>query len=718
MFSFSPERCRTPLAATLALAALMALNACGRMPAAAPSPAPAPAPATAPTAAAAAASAPASAPAKEPPGAAPAATRQQVLEQGDGKFIRQSSGPPPVRRAPQGDITLNFQNTEIKEFIRAVVGDAMKSSYMIDPELSGRVTLETVRPVTQAELPGILEEALDMHNVVMVAADDGYRFLSRNSPAAGRLSAQSIQGNVEGYGIRIVPLQFIAAQEMQKILAPFLAEQGELRVDKKRNLLILSGARRQLALAQETIDIFDVDWLRGMSVSLYLPAHVDPKALERELGTIVNALDGGSSKDLFGGMARTAAIERLNALLLIAATPAVLREIESWLRRLDQPSERVGRQLYVYNLENAKATELGGTLNQIFKSAASGNGKTADSPAVELAPGLAPARIGGDPGRMLPPGEAGAATDNPGLALAAAGNIEIIADDVRNALVILATPHDYKMAAAAIKKLDIVPLQVLIEASILEVSLSNQLSYGVEWFFKNTVQAGEGRGGRGTLDLGAAGIAALAPGFSYTIVDSADQVRFALNLLESETDINMLSAPSIMVLDNQTAKINVGDEVPVPARQSISNNDPAAPTVNEVSYRQTGVKLSVRPRVNSSGLVTMEIKQEVSSAVGTTSSDIDAPTIQQRQIESTVAVHSGNTIILGGLIREVESGDRSGVPVLHRLPLVGKLFGGTGNDASRAELLVLLTPRVIKNPADARDVMDEFRRKMKSITLP
>jgi general secretion pathway protein D len=220
---------------------------------------------------------------------------------------------------------------------------------------------------------------------------------------------------------------------------------------------------------------------------------------------------------------------------------------------------------------------------------------------------------------------------------------------------------------------------------------------------------------RGALDLGAAGIGALAPGFAYTVIDSADRVRFALNALATKSNVEVLSSPSLMVLDNQTATINVGDEIPIPTRQSTSNLDPSAPTVNEIAFRQTGLTLTVTPRVNNSGLVTLDIHQEVANAAVTTTSSIDAPTIQNRRVESVVAVNSGDTIVLGGMIQDHKGGGSSGIPFLHRIPVIGKAFGNTTKNSSRTELLVLITPRVVRNADEARDVADEFRRKLKLI---
>jgi general secretion pathway protein D len=326
------------------------------------------------------------------------------------------------------------------------------------------------------------------------------------------------------------------------------------------------------------------------------------------------------------------------------------------------------------------------------------------------------ARVG--PGGPPAPG-APAANARPageGISIAQGGKIEIMADDVRNALVILAAARDYRMVESAIRKLDTVPLQVMIEASVVEVTLIDDLSYGVEWFFRGTVSKdGETSRTRGQLDLGAAGIGALAPGFAYTVIDSADRVRFALNALATKSNVEVLSSPSLLVLDNQTASINVGDEIPIPTRQSTSNLDPSAPTVNEIAFRQTGLTLTVTPRVNNSGLVTLDIHQEVANAAVTTTSSIDAPTIQNRRVESVVAVNSGDTIVLGGMIQDHKGKGESGVPFLHKIPVIGKAFGTTSKQASRTELLVLITPRVVRNADEQRNVADEFRRKLKLI---
>lgn len=628
--------------------------------------------------------------------------RLSLREQATTGFLDTAPSPTRSDAAGDGGINLNFQDTDLREFAQVILNDVLNENYVIDGNVQGSVTLNTARPVRPDTALGLLEDVLAMHGAALIRQGDLYRIAPKQQ-AAGQLSPAPGEAGTGGYSVRVIPLTYLAAEDMQTLLEPFMAEGANVRIDARRNLLVVSGTQREITALEEAVALFDVDWLRGMSIGLYPLDHVTPGALKAELDAVLNALDAQEGEDPLGGLVRIVTLERLQSILLVGSTPAALREAETWLQRLDRAGEGVDKRLYVYHVQNAKANELGAVLGRIFNvsSRAGLPGGTRANLPLTL------------PHTQSDGSDAGLDAD--GLALSDSQPIEIIADAMRNALVVLARPQEYKLVLAALTELDRAPLQVLIEASIIEVSLKDELDYGVEWFFKNNFERGNVEGGRGALDLGAAGIAATAPSFSYTVLDNADQARIALNALEQETQVNILSSPSLMVLDNQTAFINVGDEIPVPARQSVSNVNPDSPTVNEIQFRQTGITLTVTPRVNHSGRVTMEIRQEVSSAVGTTSSDIDAPTIQQRQLESTVAVHSGETLVLGGLIQDSASDAESGIPGLRRIPLLGKLFGETREEQRRTELLVLITPRVVVDRNDVRQITEEFRQKLRAI---
>jgi general secretion pathway protein D len=280
--------------------------------------------------------------------------------------------------------------------------------------------------------------------------------------------------------------------------------------------------------------------------------------------------------------------------------------------------------------------------------------------------------------------------------------------------VIRAASKAFRQIESALRQLDIIPLQVLIEATIAEVALEGQLRYGVEWFFRY----GDVSFAFSRLDptSGLSGIDAVTPQIpGFTALFSNADVRAVFNALERVTDVKVISSPQLLVLDNQTARLQVGDQVPIATQSAVSVLDPEAPVVNSIEQRDTGVILSVTPRVNASGLVIMEIEEETSDVVETTTSQIDSPTIRQRRVASTVAVQSGQTVVLGGLIQDEVEERESGLPILHRLPIIGPLFGVTDNIDRRTELLVVITPRVVRSPDQARAVTEELRQRLRGL---
>ena len=404
--------------------------------------------------------------------------------------------------------------------------------------------------------------------------------------------------------------------------------------------------------------------------------------------------------------------------------PDYLEKAQQWIRRLDHGDVGGGRSLYVYPVQHGTAKHLASLLSDIFN----GNGNTSESN--DTAPdsrSIAPTReisildstqnqstgLGSsglsDPTTFSP---SSLTRDTKNSGFETETGLRVIADNANNALLILANSQEYETIVASLAKLDIQPLQVLIEATIADVTLNDDLRFGVQWFFQHNsdkVTLTDSTTSIGTL-------AAEVPGFSWTHLSSDANV--VLSALSSVTKVRILSRPMLTVLDNQTANLQVGDEVPVITRQSQSTLTTDAPIVNQVEFRDTGVILNVTPRVNASGMVTLDIQQEVSDVVKTTTSGIDTPTIRQRKISTTVAVQSSQTIALGGLIREDETVGNDGVPFVKDIPLIGLAAKHKTTSHQRAELLVLLTPRVIRNVEDINDITDELKSQMSGITKP
>ncbi len=645
---------------------------------------------------------------------------------GTGVFVRQTRvRKKPSGEAPAGNITFNFADTDIREVIQTVLGNILQANYTIHPNVQGTVTIRTSEPLAREAVIPTLESLLRLNNVALVDDNGQYRVEPMEGAARTGIALQSgrrVGPARKGFGLRVVPLRYVAAPEMQKILEPMVAANAIMNVDAARNLMILSGTQAELDNMVETVRLFDVDWLRGNSFALYPVQTPDVEKLSGELSTIF----GLEEESPMTGMVQFLPIERLSSILVISKQPIYLKQAGVWIDRLDRGEVSAGKRLFVYYVQNGRAVDLATVLKDIFQ------GETTTPVQAELAPGLAPAEIGdanasqdtdntGQQSAASQPQAAEAAAPAPtpisvravegAIDVADIGEVRIIADEASNALVILASARDYRMIESAIRKLDVVPLQVMIEATIADVTLTDDLRYGIQWF----LQSGNFSG---TLSSATGGtVSQVFPGFSFLYAGGQD-ARSVLNALTEVTNVRMISSPLLMVLDNQSATLQVGDEVPVATRQSQSVTDPDAPITTTIQFRNTGVILTVTPRVNAGGLVTMEIEQEVSDVTETTTSGLDSPTIRQRKISSTVAVQSGESVALGGLIRTTKTISKSGVPFLSEVPLLGALFRNTSNDDTRTELIVILTPRVIRNAKDAREITDELRRRMQAITKP
>ncbi|MCK6449756.1 MAG: type II secretion system secretin GspD [Alphaproteobacteria bacterium] len=670
---------------------------------------------------------------------------------------------PQPARGPRatGDITLDFRDADIQEVARVILGDLLRANYVIDPDVSGGITLQTGRPVNKSALLPALEAALEGRGARVVMYGNIYR-VTKNpgvaGVAAGGLRVGTEAGG-EGAGLRIFPLEFIAAEEMAKILQPMLPENSIPLIDPDRNMIMVAGTGPQLALASGTVNVFDVDQMSGQSVLLTSLENVDANTMVAELEGIFAASGKGGPR----GPVRFIPVDRLNAVMTISRQVRYLEEARHWIYRLDRTRSANETRLFVYYVQNGRAADLAKTLRAVFadgaaveppdstqprgarrpdvvrteldypRTAGTARGNTTSSPNTfnVQQPLDRPGRVGEPPPA---PGPAGAAAaDSPSSLLtrnqqanAAQGpaggapgrlgaGVRITADEKNNALLIAATPKDFELIQDVLEKVDLVPLQVLVEATIFEVSLQDQLRYGVQYLISN---GGLGIGNDGTAiltkgtditDLAAAAAGSL-PGFAFTI-NGTDRVRFVIDALSSLTEVNVISSPHVLVLDNQPARLQVGDEVPIITQQATSTVTSNPLVVNTVQYRQTGVTLEVTPRVNSGGLVTLDVAQEVSDVTTTTTSTINSPTIQQRTISSTIAIQDNETVMLGGLIREDARETQAGIPVLHRIPVLGALFGATNAQARRTELIVLITPRVITSAQDARDMTQDMRRK-------
>jgi len=614
----------------------------------------------------------------------------------------------PVSNEP-ADITLNFVNADIKDVAKTILGDYLKLNYEIGAGVQGTITIQTSQPLTRSQVLPVLEQALRLNDMALVVTNGVYKILPLAAASKQTGPARAAGENAAGYGIEVVPVRYISAAEMAKLLEPLAPTQGIIHVDSTHNVLIVEGTAEERQTVIDDVALFDTNTMQNMSFALLQPNYTDAEELTRELNQVMGGLNGTPS-----ALVRLVPINRLNAILAITPQPRYLDQLQSWMKRLDKPGQGSDRRLFVYHVQNGRAGDLATTLGKTLLGGGSSQQYTSPEPPPVPMNAGPPAGENGQSTPANPPAPTQSAQPEAqnvsvGGGANAMPGVNITADSVNNSLVILATPQQYQTIRTALAELDIAPLQVFLEAAIAEITLGDNLKFGLQYAFSdahNTVTL--------TNSTDSTLISPSVPGFSYVYTNGAS-IKIILSAIATKTHVEVISSPKVLVLNNQPASLQVGDRVPIVTQQAISVVTGTAPIVNSVQYQDTGVILKVTPRVNSGGLVLMDITQEVSDVITTTTSGIDSPTIQERKINSSVAVQDGETVALGGLIQDSRNHGRSGIPFLQDIPVLGHLFGNTTNDDKRTELMVLITPHVVDNLAKARAITDELRRKMPSV---
>lgn len=608
-----------------------------------------------------------------------------------------------VRRAGDG-YQLSFDNASLAEVVKVILGDTLKLPYHYDPRVQGQITLATGRAVTRDELLSVLETALRMNNAVLLNNDGTYRVAAvaeALSGEVGKITREEDQ--TPGFGVSVLPLRHVSSEALLRLLENFISKGGALKAEGTGNLLLLRGTARERQSLMEVAVSFDVDWLKGQSAGVFPLTHTRPDQLIEDLTQAMSSGEG----DLLGKIVRFQPLHRLNAVLVLAHQSSQLKQAAEWIQRLDRSNE-AGQDLHVYRVENGRAQALANLLNETL------GGVKARAQHSDVRPGrsvlklASKAKLPGIPSQPLrkkeaePPPESVDPPPAQGLGPGTLPPIRITADEVNNLLLIYASVVDYRRVAHALKEIDRPPLQVMINATIVEVTLNDSLRYGVQLFLKGKKVSGG--------VVGDAGVPLVPNSFGLNlIVGALTDPKVVLDALAEVTEVKVVSSPSVVVVDNQPAILKVGDEVPISTQQATILSNPDAPIVNTIQFRDTGVILQVIPRVNSTGLVTMDVEQEISQVVNQTGGPTLTPTISQRRIASTISVYSGQMVVLGGLISEQRNKEKSG------LPFLSDLFGATGKETRRTELIVFIRPQVIRDARDASHVAEELRSRLKSL---
>jgi general secretion pathway protein D len=653
---------------------------------------------------------------------------------------------------------LNFENAPVATVAKVILGDVLGVGYSIDPRVQGTVTMASVRPIAKADALYVLENALRMSGVALVRdRAGGYRLIP--SAEAGPGGIDRTASAEAGQGISVVPLRYVSAQTVFKLLDAFGIKAATVRPDTGRNTLIITGSGADRGAAIDTILSFDADWMRGQSVGIFPVRNSSPEPVISEIEKIMDSGEGGLSQNVI----KFQSIGRLNSILVVSQKPEYLKRAGVWIARLDK-SDTDGVNLKAYPLRYGNSKQIVVLLNEMLTGRGAA-GSSLDSASSQISPGggisisssgTAPIAalsglppntgasgvvpggpLGGSPlGRAAPAPAVGAQDYAAGGILGAAAkpaggtgilqNVRITADVTNNAVLVYADQESQRVVEQTIRQIDRPQRQIAIEATIAEVTLNDQLNYGVQFFLasrkgsvSNTI-AGVSPSSSG-LDLPATAVDVAAgallgrvlPGFNF-LIGSENSPRVILDALHGVTNVKVLSNPSLVVLDNQPATLQVGDQVPFStgtATVLTANNT----VVSTIDYKNTGIILRVLPRANSNGNVVLDIEQEISNvAAGSAASPTLTPTISQRRVKSSISVVSGQTVLLAGLISETENRTRQGIPLLDSLPGVGDAFAHQNTQRTRTELILFIRPTVIKDAVDAHVIAEEMRTKMNS----
>jgi general secretion pathway protein D len=683
------------------------------------------------------------------------------LYKGSGILVAgQSEGgevlPAPKPRATPGPmVTLNFEGADIRDVVRNILGDILNESYTIDQAVGGTVTIRTTSGIPRESLPATLEMLLRMNGATMTKESGVWKILPAAAAVRGNVTPQlggSSRPLPPGYSVQIVPLHYIGVRQMAALLEPFVKDQTTVRVDDLRNFMILSGTELELKHLIDTIEMFDINWMTGMSAGLFTLQSADVKSVMTELDKVLGTPD----KSPLAGILRVIPIERMNALLVITPQPEYLDEARKWIERLDKAgTDSAGLRFYVYHVQNGRAERIAPLLQQVF------TGRVTQTPQGPGPPQLAPGTPAGtivsppafQPGTPVgapqtvvtqtqtqtpTPAAPGAVQSTIQRALSAAEgigvirNIQVVADKDNNTILTVATPAEYAVIEAALKRLDIPQRQVAIEVTIAEITLNDELQFGVEWVFKGGAPSGRGSGGlfnqstpfnpavplaaavAGTTPVGLA----LSTGFNYLINNAnfPGGVQAALHLLDTYASTKVISNPHLAALDNQKATIKVGNRIPINSNSTVGGTTNVVTTVAQ--YIDTGVLLQVTPHINAGGLVTLEVDAEVSTPAAQSQAAAAAgaaPQINTRSVQTLLAVPTGQTMVMGGLITQDNENSSAGLPLISRIPVLGGLFGKQSLTNNRTELILFITPRVVENEVDTKRFIDDLRRKMERL---
>lgn len=647
-------------------------------------------------------------PAATPPAPVPSAPATESKADGkpvDGPLAGKIRRPELSSEAMQGTL-LKFDNADIFEVLQAIMGDMLHLNYIVDPTVQGKVTINTQGAVSQADVFNLLESILSLNGLSIIRDGKLYKVIKDGNAPRDTLA---FEASGEGSPmIHIIRVKYVQPSGLINVLKNFIGQQAGIINDPTNKYLVVADRASNIAKIIELLKVLDVNYLQEVKIKVVQVNKGDATELAKEMETLFKAsgmfnIPGTDANKVF-----FMPIKRMNAILVAAANEAVLETAEKWLHTLDDvPTDGVGSNIHVHSIENTTALHVANIIRQIY--------------------GGSPMAATTAPSKTIVQGSVPSAAM--GATAGLSGSVQIIPDEATNNIIIKANPQDYLQIKKIIKSIDLVPRQVLIQVMVAEVGLNDKTKYGVEWWLQNeklslngtaySPQAGLKSGLlKPTSSLGDS---ATASGLTYMVFGGNSSVVAMFQALGETTDLNILSAPHVMASDGKEAKIEVGKDVPV-----VSNTiaTPAAATgtttsgfntSNTISYRTVGILLNVKPHVNASGLVNLVLTQEVSSLADESIAGVNSPVFSKRKVETEITLEEGKTLLIAGLIENKNNKTNTGVPGFKDIPLFGSLFGVKGDKLEKTELMVTITPYVVRNREEGDRITAGFKENLSDL---
>ncbi len=663
-------------------------------------------------------------------------------------------------RSP-GDISLNFAETDIRSATDQILGSVLGVNYMVDPAVHGTVTMRTTRPLHRDQVLNVFRSALAGAGATLIYEHGLYRVVSNSSSGnSGGLGSIPGGGNSgDDQDGTIIPLRYTSAESLVKALQPILHNNGHLVAAPGSNAVAISGDPATRASLIEMVQAFDTDVLSGQSYAMFPTESGSAQELAQALQAALATKKGQAFTDRI----QVIAMPRAEAVMVIASNPRFIDNARRAFTTIETQRRRSVRRWNVYYLQNGRANDVAYLLQQAFtpdhvtatpsakmnipNSSFSNNGNS-NSTSLSLGNNQQNNNTGN---ALLGQGnssntsndnsnnqnggtnnnQSDSLSNNPllgGLGNNSSNNndtarIRIIPDLQNNAILVYSTPEESDSITAMLRKVDIMPLQVRVDATVAEVTLNDNLQYGTQFFFKsggvNGVLSNASQS-LGAANLVSSTLSSSFPGFVLG-GSASGGAPFVINALQAVTSVRVLSSPELMVVDNQPASLMVGDMVPYLTGSTTGVLTANSTVTNSINYQPTGVILQVTPHVSNGGLVTLDVSQQVSSVASSTTStgsgSINSPTFSQRQVTSRVVIADGQTVGLAGLISDRSERSNQGIPWLKDIPILGLLGGTQDNSRTRTELLVLITPHVIHSQGEALSLTTDLRERLSHAAL-